>query len=207
MAAPESNPGDAKKKSRRGRNARYYASHREEMIDRAARYAAENAQARKDYRLRHYRDNRESLIKKSVEWGKENPDKKRVLHAQYYERHSAELSEKHARRREDPAYRVRKLLISARGRAKKFGFAFDDSLLSELLAGIPSACPCCGTPFVYAGRHHMRAPSIDRVDNADGYTLPNTRIICYRCNTLKSDASLEEVEAILAYMRFKALRG
>jgi hypothetical protein len=43
-------------------------------------------------------------------------------------------------------------------------------------------------------------PSVDRVDNACGYVKGNIRVISARANHLKSDATVEEIRSLLAYM-------
>jgi len=45
------------------------------------------------------------------------------------------------------------------------------------------------------------APSIDRVDNSKGYVPGNVRIISWRANRLKNDATVEEMELIIKYMK------
>lgn len=43
------------------------------------------------------------------------------------------------------------------------------------------------------------SPSIDRVDTSKGYTPENCRVISWRANRLKSDATPEELVLLLAY--------
>ena len=70
----------------------------------------------------------------------------------------------------------------------------------------PDHCPCCGTKLDYSfsgngKRAIINGPSLDRVDTTKGYILGNVEIICWRCNALKRDAILPELEAIVAYMK------
>jgi hypothetical protein len=67
---------------------------------------------------------------------------------------------------------------------------------------IPSVCPVLGLPLKtnYEVVKHD-SPSIDRIDPKGGYTMDNVRIISHRANTLKNDASIEELEKVLQYMK------
>lgn len=58
---------------------------------------------------------------------------------------------------------------------------------------IPEVCPVFGTPMV--------SPSLDRIKNDKGYVPGNIAVISERANRLKSDATIEELEQILAYMK------
>jgi hypothetical protein len=170
-------------------NARkYYAEQREERVKKTAEWRDKN------------REYSRALAKV---WARDNPEKKAEKDAHYYDRHrdriTAVETAKREAKRADPGKRILLLLANTKSRARKAGREFDDAIY--VLADHPATqCPCCGTPFVYAGRHATRSPSLDRVNNALGYVPGNVRVICYRCNTLKSDASIEEVKAILAYM-------
>lgn len=61
-------------------------------------------------------------------------------------------------------------------------------------------CPVFGTEFAWnnKGKDNFtdNSPSVDRVDNSKGYCLNNIRIISRRANTLKTDATLEELKLI-----------
>ena len=57
---------------------------------------------------------------------------------------------------------------------------------------IPKFCPVFGTP--------LTKPNLDRKINSLGYTPENIRVISDRANRIKSDATLEEIQAIGAYM-------
>jgi hypothetical protein len=104
----------------------------------------------------------------------------------------------------DRSNRILWLLRVARYRAGKVGVEFDPSLLKTLSEVPPSECGSCHLPLDYSyrgGRNRNRSPSVDRFVNSKGYVAGNTNIICWRCNSLKKDASVEEIEAVLAYMR------
>lgn len=69
---------------------------------------------------------------------------------------------------------------------------------------IPEFCPVLGikldTPKMGKKRPDGK-PSIDRVDNSKGYVKGNVIVVSWRANRLKCDASIGELEAIVAYMK------
>lgn len=106
---------------------------------------------------------------------------------------------------EIPSNRWRILVGMARRRAEKAGLPFDPILLEILTNNPPSVCQCCGVTLDYTvgrGKANFtsRSPSIDRFEGSEGYTIANSRIVCTRCNSLKNDATIEELRAVVAYM-------
>ena len=94
----------------------------------------------------------------------------------------------------------RQMIVNARARSRRSGLEFR---ISEDDIVIPEVCPVLGIPLV-VGRHKQpsdNSPSLDRMDNLRGYTPDNVCVISWRANSLKGNATVEEVEKILAYMR------
>jgi len=62
-------------------------------------------------------------------------------------------------------------------------------------------CPLLGIELTYANCKQQRAPdnyaTLDRIDPAKGYTLGNVQILSFRANTIKGDATLEELKQIV----------
>lgn len=59
-------------------------------------------------------------------------------------------------------------------------------------------CPICDVLFdvsQYRARNGG-IPSLDQLSPGEGYTLRNTRLICLRCNTTKSNATVEQLRRI-----------
>lgn len=84
---------------------------------------------------------------------------------------------------------------SAKTRAKKYGMAFDISVDDVV---IPERCPILGIKL-RDGTVDGRA-TIDKKIPSLGYVKGNVSVISHRANRLKSDASLEELYAILNYL-------
>jgi len=93
------------------------------------------------------------------------------------------------------------LWSGARKRAKERGLPFD-LLKSDIV--IPSTCPVLGIrlePNVGKRTHHHNSPTLDRVIPEHGYVLSNVRVISHRANAIKRDASIDELERVIQYMR------
>lgn len=90
------------------------------------------------------------------------------------------------------------ILNAAKRRAKEKNIEFS---LSDI--HIPEFCPVLNLKLIIGGGkpNLPLSPSIDRIDNSQGYTPQNSMVISYRANSLKSDASIHELELILQYMR------
>lgn len=90
------------------------------------------------------------------------------------------------------------MYISAKYRAKKRGLLFTLQLTD---LQIPTTCPVLGIPIFRTGtKAGPNSPSLDRSDNAKGYTKENVRVISNRANTLKNNATLEEFRSLVAYL-------
>jgi hypothetical protein len=79
-------------------------------------------------------------------------------------------------------------------------------LSPEDLLPLPEICPLLGIGLDYStgskGRKwHASSPSLDRLDNTKGYAPDNVWIISNRANTLKRDATLEELETLVGCLR------
>lgn len=90
------------------------------------------------------------------------------------------------------------LWSNARNRAKakniEFTLRVDDITM-------PAVCPVLGIPLVIGtGYAKDGSPSLDRVNPAKGYTPDNVRVISHKANTIKSNASIQDLRLVLAYM-------
>ena len=88
-----------------------------------------------------------------------------------------------------------KMWNAAKHRAKKKGIEFTLELKDIV---IPEICPVFGTKFVSNTEY---TASLDRFDSKLGYTKENTRVISYRANMLKNNATIEELQDVIEYMQ------
>ena len=84
----------------------------------------------------------------------------------------------------------------AKTRAKKKGLEFNLELDDIVL---PKKCPIFDIPFIYGDNDCTY--SIDRIDPAKGYVKGNVQIISNRANMLKNNATVEELEMLLQFMK------
>lgn len=96
----------------------------------------------------------------------------------------------------------RLIIYRAKSRAKKLGLDFD--LTTEDIC-IPEHCPVLGLRITFRGGkgrgYHPDSPSLDRIKPQLGYVRGNIRVISARANLLKNDATIEELERVLADLR------
>lgn len=126
-----------------------------------------------------------------------DPEKKREHSREYYE------ANKEKKREYNREYRDANVEMamwhSSKKRAKKRGLPFD--LTIEDIE-VPEKCPILGLELKVGSESSREiSPSLDRIVPELGYVKGNIRVISLRANRLKSDASIEELEAILRYMK------
>ena len=63
-------------------------------------------------------------------------------------------------------------------------------------------CPIFNTPLNYmaTGKLGLRA-SVDRIIPNKGYTPENCQVVSFRANSIKSDATLQELQMIVKYLK------
>ena len=91
------------------------------------------------------------------------------------------------------------LLKVARVRARKAGIPFD---LAVSDIRITELCPVLGIRLLSVDDRSGidNAPTLDKIEPSLGYVRGNVCVISHRANRLKSDASLDELKAVVAYV-------
>ena len=88
---------------------------------------------------------------------------------------------------------------AAKSRAKLHNIPFCLSLND--IPSIPSQCPVLGIEInSISPKQCHNSPSLDRINNKLGYIPGNIRIISWRANNLKRDATPYELRKILEYV-------
>lgn len=66
--------------------------------------------------------------------------------------------------------------------------------------GIPITCPVLGITLAFnRGKPLPNSISFDRIDSSKGYTRDNLVIISHRANSLKSNATLDEMKRLVEF--------
>lgn len=66
---------------------------------------------------------------------------------------------------------------------------------------IPPTCPVLGIPLSHGrGKPHDGSPTLDRIVPHKGYVRGNIMVISHKANRLKGAATLQELQAIVAYI-------
>ncbi len=111
-----------------------------------------------------------------------------------------ELRKEQIRRRRERAdlNPVARMWNNAKNRAKRFGMEFS---ISHADISIPERCPILDIELsrsMMTAATRASSPSLDRIIPSLGYVPGNVRVISFRANTLKLDATYEELRLVLA---------
>lgn len=92
----------------------------------------------------------------------------------------------------------RLLLKSSRYRAKRAGLKHTLTLADIY---VPERCPVLGMRLrpSTTGRASPSSPSLDRINPRRGYVPGNVIVVSWRCNELKKNATLSEMERVAAF--------
>jgi len=127
-------------------------------------------QSRDDYYLK----NKEKIKEKHLEWRANNKD--------YI------ATQRNIKKQEDPR---KTLLYAAKYRATQRGLPFNLELEDIV---IPEYCPVLNIKLEFFHTSQNRSsPSLDRIDSNLGYTKDNIQVISWLANTMKTNASKEEL--------------
>lgn len=124
----------------------------------------------------------------------------------YRAKYASKLKERTRARR--IAHLDRELLNSARQRAKTKGIPFGLTLAD---IKIPDTCPVLGVPIFRVTNSSTpgpadNSPTLDRIVPSVGYMPGNVRVISWRANRLKSDATMQESVLLAIYAASDGMR-
>lgn len=185
--------------------------------ERGRRERADRKEHINQLRREHYAANREAACRRIHEYRVVNREelsrKQREYHAANREELNRRGRERYAANREECSQKKRDyaatlrgraviLLNSARSRANAKSLPFDLTLEwveGELEKALANGCPYLGIPITLnktGRRPGSDSPSIDQIDPGAGYIRDNCIIVSRRANTIKNDATLDELELL-----------
>jgi hypothetical protein len=182
---------DEHRAKRRAHTDKWKAENREEYLKQQAdkrreQYATPDGKARLDSNTERY--------------NKRNPGKKKEFQDSWYAKNGAKYHREWAAKNREKHPEVY-VWRNARNRAKEKGLEFSITL-DDIV--IPEFCPVLGIKLEKGnGPFKDASPSLDRLDNVKGYVKGNIAVISWRANRLKSDATIEEIEKLIAFMERK----
>ncbi len=138
-----------------------------------------NAAAGKKWREANPEYGREAWKRRREDGGSEYDRRGRANQARYRLRHPA-----------------RTMLAAAKARAAKKGIEFSITVADIT---VPEVCPYLGLELVShagTGQGQADSPSLDRINPERGYVPGNVEVISLRANTLKGDATADELTMI-----------
>lgn len=108
-----------------------------------------------------------------------------------------------AKRRESFEHRLQMLLNASKQRARANNIEHTLTLTDiKELYPVDGKCPVFGTTLQFnkAGFRNS-SPSLDKIDPNKGYTKDNVQVLSWRANQIKSNASIQELELLLSFMK------
>lgn len=159
----------------------YYAANADEVRRRNQEYRDKHREEILAARRQDYVTRREVYLSRAKRWREANRD--------------AVLEQEKQRRKARVEYR---LWHGARKRAIERGLPFTIALTD---IKVPDVCPVLGLKLEVAeGKVRPNSPTLDRIIPSLGYVPGNIAVISQKANTMKSDAGVAEVRALLAWM-------
>ena len=96
-------------------------------------------------------------------------------------------------------YPIQRILSAAKSRAINQGVPFD--LTIENCPPFTDNCPKCGVQYQSGiGTLSMTSRSLDKIIPCNGYVEGNVIWLCFRCNKLKSDMTLEDFRSWVEFL-------
>ena len=147
---------------------------------------------KKEYNRQYAIKNKEKILENKKRYYQKNKEKIRAKAKQYYDQNKDEFMRKQRTYYSSEKGRIVRLLSKAKERAKEEGLEFN---LSYEDITLPEICPYLEIPLTHdLGKGQLYTnSSIDRIDSSKGYVKGNVEIISRLANTMKSNATKEQL--------------
>lgn len=152
-------------------------------------YRQNNREKIREGQKRSVEKNKEHYLHYLEKYKEEHREESRQRANEYYWANKEEVLEKQRVIRNTTPQKH--MLTAAKKRAKESDMDFDLEV-DDLF--VPQICPILGISLATGSlTKEKQSPSLDRLDNSKGYTKENSWVISSLSNTMKSDASFEDL--------------
>lgn len=147
---------------------------------------------KREYNKKYAIENRERILENKRKYYSKNRNKIRSYQKAYYSDNKEEFTQSQRSYYSTDKGRRIKMITKAKERAKKVGLDFNITIDDFKL---PKYCPFLGIELThYLGKGQLFSnSSLDRIDNTKGYVKGNVQVISRLANTMKSNASKEQL--------------
>lgn len=132
---------------------------------------------------------------RAVEWARANREKKRASLRRYYSKNASKFKTYNG-----TVAWAKRLLKNAdlSSKVRNLGpVTIDEAWILEQ----PMVCYYTQMPLVPSADKSLWQPSLDRINNAKGYTPENTRLTSLGWNLLRNDLSIERALSFVSHLR------
>lgn len=168
--------------------------------------SVKSSEATLAYQREYYQRNKEKVKARVKEYIANNPDKHAGYVSDYAKRNpdvgKAAYTKHTDANRGSNHWVQRAMLTKSKSRARAKGLEHNLTLdYIKSIWPVDNRCPVLGTEFVSSADNMMTCASLDRIDNTRGYIEGNVAVISWRANSLKSNANIGDIEAIIRYIK------
>lgn len=141
-------------------------------------------------------------VEKPVVEFEPRPERKNGYYPSCYECKALQRKNRYARMKSESPLEhwIKRNFDNVKFRAKKIGvdFDLDQEHIYQLILSQGNCCEFCKIKFDMQAtwKTRKKSPSIDRLVPHLGYIKKNVAIACYRCNTIKNNATFQELKML-----------
>jgi hypothetical protein len=155
----------------------YRQNNPEKVKERDKLYYQNNAEKVKEQSKLYRQNNPEKVKERDKRWVQNNPEKQKKRHKRYYQNNPEKMMKKSALHR---------------SKEKQLPFNIEEN---DII--IPEFCPIFGIPLkISECTVSPNSPSLDRIIPEKGYVKGNVIVISQKANTIKNNATPEEIIAV-----------
>ena len=152
--------------------------------------AYKNFKSAKEYQAFYRANNKEKSKEWHKKWYEEHKEQVKARLKEFNLKYPGRIAEN--RRKWADKNVEKRMYKNAKSRATKGNILFNLEV-SDIV--VPPKCPILNIDFKLDNRNtpKFNSPSLDRIDNNEGYIKGNVQVISYRANTMKGDATPEDL--------------